>query len=198
MLADMTTIAVVNLKGGAGKTTASMLIATQLTLLGHTVTLLDMDSQGSASDWARIAEEDGTPLPFEVRPANHVTLRSYKEGTDFTLIDTPPTDPGAVDVAVKVADVVVIPAPPGDMDIDRTWDTINVTASLVPTYVLLARFDRRSKDAENFISQLDARGVARFETIIPASLPIGRIRGTVPKPHKWGYDNVTTELLEVL
>ena len=70
MVATMKMIAAVNLKGGVGKTTAVILIATQLVELGHTVTVLDMDSQGSATDWARIADEDGTPLPFEVRPAN--------------------------------------------------------------------------------------------------------------------------------
>lgn len=198
-LADMTkTIGVVNLKGGAGKTTATMLLATQLTLFGHTVTVLDMDSQGSASNWARIADEDGTPLPFEVMAANHVTLRSYKGKTDFTIIDTPPTDPGVVDAVVRIADAVVVPASPGDMDADRTWDTVNVAAPLVPTYVLLARFDRRSNDARDFTQQLDEKGVARFETVIPASLPLGRIRGTIPKPHLWGYDAATTELLEVL
>lgn len=192
------TIAVVNLKGGVGKTTAVILIATQLTELGHTVTVLDMDIQGSATDWARIADEDGTALPFEVRPANHASLRSYKPTTAFTVIDTPPTDPSVVDAAVKVADLIIVPTPPGFMDTDRAWSTVEVTAPQVPTYVLLSRFDGRTNDAADFAAQLDDRGVARFETVIPASVPIGRLRGTVPPPSKFRFDDLTTELLEVL
>src|SRR5690625_3987277 len=78
MVANMKTIAVVNLKAGVGKTTADSRIAPQLSELKHTVTVLDMDTQGSGTDGARIADEDGTPLPFEIRPANHASLRSYK------------------------------------------------------------------------------------------------------------------------
>ena len=184
----MKTIAVVNLKGGVGKTTAAILIATATRQLGHTVTVLDMDTQGSATDWARIADEDGTPLPFEIRPANHASLRSYKPTTDFTVIDTPPTDPSVVDAAVKVADLIIVPTPPGFMDTDRTWSTVEVTATQVPTYVLLSRFDGRTNDAADFASLLDERGVGRFETVIPASVSIGRLRGTIPNPSKFRFD----------
>ena len=170
----MKKIAIVNLKGGVGKTTATILIGTQLAELGRTVTVLDMDSQGSATDWARIADEDGTPLPFEVQPANHASLRSYKPTTDFTIIDTPPTDPSVVDAAVKVADLIIIPTPPGFMDTDRTWSTVEVTATQVPTYVLLSRFDGRTNDAADFAAQLDDRGVARFETCLLYTSPSPR------------------------
>ena len=78
----MTIIAFVNLKGGAAKTTSCMLTAVQLTRLGKTVTVLDLDSQGSATDWARIAAEDDTPLPFAVQPANVASLRAYRESTE--------------------------------------------------------------------------------------------------------------------
>ncbi len=194
----MKIIAVVNLKGGVGKTTTSILIATQLAALGHTVTVLDMDIQGSATDWARIADEDATPLPFEVRPGNHASLRSFKPTADFTIIDTPPADPTVVDAAVKASDLVIVPTSPGFMDTDRAWSTVEVAATKVPTYVLLSRFDGRTNDAADFAAALDERGVARFETIIPASVHIGRLRGSVAQPSKFGFDNLTTELLEVL
>lgn len=194
----MTNIAFVNLKGGATKTTSCMLTAIQLTLLGYTVTVIDLDSQGSATDWARIAAEDGTPLPFDVQVANVASLRSYKPTTDFTLVDTPPTDPGAADAAVKFADVVVVPTPPGYMDTDRTWDTAAFAAPQVSTYVLMTRYDGRTKDAAELASALDEKGVARFETVIPQNVRAGRLRGTLPDPAKFRYDDFTNELLEVL
>lgn len=197
-MAQRKTIAVANLKGGAGKTTASMLISTQLTKLGHTVTVLDMDNQKSAARWAVLAEEDGTPLPFEVRVTRPRSLHRYEPSTDFTFIDTPPGHPDIVDEAVAAADLLIVPTPPGFMDTDRTWEAVEAFATKLPTYVLMCRFDGRSNDARDFSSQLDERGVARFETVIPANLAIGRLRGTVPKPGKFRFDDLTTELLEVL
>src|SRR5699024_9041860 len=178
--------------------THAILIPPQLPARRHSVRALDMDTHGSATDWARIADADGTPLPFEIRPANHASLRSYKPTADFTVIDTPPTDPSVVDAAVKVADLIIVPTPPGFMDTDRTWSTVEVTATQVPTYVLLSRFDGRTNDAADFASLLDERGVGRFETVIPASVSIGRLRGTIPNPSKFRFDDLTTELLEVL
>lgn len=190
--------AFVNTKGGVAKTTSVMMTALQLVRLGRSVTVLDLDPQGSASEWARIAEEDGTPLPFEVRPANVASLRGYKPTTDATLIDTPPGSASAIDLALQLADVVVIPSPAGLMDTDRTWETAGVTAPAVPTYVLVTKHDARTKDGLEFIEALDEQGVARFETVIPARVAMGRVRGTVADPTKFKYDDFTRELLEVL
>lgn len=191
-------IGFVNTKGGVAKTTSAMLTALQFVELGKTVTVLDLDGQGSASDWARIAEEDGMPLPFEVRPANVASMRGYKPTTDITLIDTPPGSAAAIDTALKAADVVVIPSPPGLMDTDRTWETAGVTGPTIPTYVLVTKYDARTKDGPEFVEALDEQGVARFETLIPARVAITRVRGTIARPADFKYDEFTAELLEVL
>lgn len=190
--------AFVNTKGGVAKTTSVMMTALQLVNLGKSVTVLDLDPQGSASEWARIASEDGTPLPFEVRPANVASLRGYKPTTDATIIDTPPGSAAAIDLALQLADLVVIPSPAGLMDTDRTWETAGVTATTVPTYVLVTKHDARTKDGSEFVEALDEAGVARFETLIPTRVAITRVRGTVANPADFKYDDFTRELLEVL
>src|SRR5215216_2729 len=56
-------VAVVNLKGGSGKTLTSFFLATALAERGRTL-VVDADPQGSALSWAAGAEEDGGVLPF--------------------------------------------------------------------------------------------------------------------------------------
>ena len=60
-------LAIVNLKGGSGKTVSGFFLATVLSWRGRTL-LVDCDPQGSALSWAAAAEEygSGDPLPFAV------------------------------------------------------------------------------------------------------------------------------------
>lgn len=68
-------VAVVNIKGGVGKTTTAIALATLAARAGLDTVVLDADEQSSASLWAWNAEQDGRPLPFPVESANIATLR---------------------------------------------------------------------------------------------------------------------------
>ncbi len=93
-------IAVVNTKGGVGKTTTAIYLATVASAQGKSTELLDADPQGSATSWAEIATEGSAPLPFQVSPANKITL-SRASSSDITVIDTPP---GAADIIQAAID----------------------------------------------------------------------------------------------
>ncbi|MDO8768294.1 MAG: ParA family protein, partial [Burkholderiaceae bacterium] len=52
-------IALLNQKGGAGKTTLATHLAGEFAMQGQRVTLLDADPQGSALDWAQRRAQSG-------------------------------------------------------------------------------------------------------------------------------------------
>ncbi|HQS65425.1 MAG TPA: ParA family protein, partial [Acidovorax defluvii] len=52
-------IALLNQKGGAGKTTLATHLAGEFAMQGQHVTLLDADPQGSALDWAQRRAQSG-------------------------------------------------------------------------------------------------------------------------------------------
>lgn len=100
------TIPLCNLKGGTGKTTTTIYLGCALSSQGYSVRVLDLNSQGSATEWAEEAEYNNQPLPFSVLPANKRSLLSssrYKE--DFILIDCPPGATGLIDTAIDVSDL---------------------------------------------------------------------------------------------
>lgn len=89
-----TTIALLNAKGGVGKTTLALNLARYFTLQGRSVLLADADPQGSALAWATLADT----TPFTVG-------RGISPGFDITLLDMPPRWPDKM----PNADVFVLP-----------------------------------------------------------------------------------------
>lgn len=190
-------IAIVNTKGGVAKTTTAIYTAAVLANRGS-VRVLDADKQGSASDWAARADEDGVAFPFAVEPANSATLRRLVASTDHTVIDTPPGDPGVIDDALRAADVAVVPTSPGPADIARVWSTLDVAAAIVPTYVLFTLNDRRTNDRAIAERTLRHEGVGFFDSDIPFRKGLRTAFGRSLEPRMYNYDAYVAELLEVI
>ena len=116
-----------NLKGGVGKTTTAMALATAAEREGKSVEVYDCDPQSSASFWALLADQNNDSLPFSVTSANLATVRragiQYRRNPDkWIFIDCPPNG-NIMDEAAEASDFVVIPTGPGAADVVKTIET---------------------------------------------------------------------------
>ena len=121
----MPVIAIVNQKGGTGKTTLSTNLAWALAA-NSPVLLLDADAQGSAQDWA---DSQSQPLPnLTVKGAEPSRLlqevRSLAPDYVWVIIDGPPGITKTSADAVRAADLVLIPAKASPFDVWAAADIV--------------------------------------------------------------------------
>ena len=114
----MPVIAIVNQKGGTGKTTLSTNLAVAFAETGR-VLLLDADAQGSSHDWAD--SQGQARVNLDVRAADPARLlqdaRRLCAEYDWVIIDGPAGISRITADAVRAADVVLIPAKPSPFDV---------------------------------------------------------------------------------
>ena len=121
----MKTIAVLNQKGGAGKTTIATHLARALQLSGNDVLLVDSDPQGSARDWAAVRDDQPVPVVGIDRPTIERDLKSVAR-KDFVVIDGAPQAHDLAVSAIKAAQFILIPVQPSPYDIWATADLVEL------------------------------------------------------------------------
>lgn len=114
----MAIISLANAKGGAGKTTAALILATELARQGNRVVILDADPQRWITSWADvtgklenltvISEVTSTSLPYHIL--------EMKGQTDYFVIDLAGARDALVTTAIGLSDHVLIPVQGCAMD----------------------------------------------------------------------------------
>ena len=132
------TIALISQKGGVGKTTLAIHLATAFVAADNTV-LLDLDPQASAAEWkdSRATEEPGVmAIPPSRLPK--VIEHSQSIGTDVLILDTAPHSEGTALDAGRSADLILVPCQPSIMDLRALRKTANLLEHVKkPTYAVL-------------------------------------------------------------
>jgi chromosome partitioning protein len=115
----MPVLAILNQKGGVGKTTLATSIAAALALLGKRVLLIDADQQGSALDWraARGETEAGFTVVGIPKDTIHREIGALSKDYDWVVIDGPPRVSTVAKSAIAACDMVVIPVQPSPYDV---------------------------------------------------------------------------------
>lgn len=111
-------IAVLNQKGGVGKTTLSVNLAAALALGGKRPILIDADPQGSALDWhATRTAENLFPVIGLAKPTLHKDVPELAVHYDYVIIDGAPRVNELARSALMASDKVVIPVQPSPYDV---------------------------------------------------------------------------------
>ena len=127
-------IAVLNQKGGVGKTTLALNIAGYLASRKKRVLLIDADEQHSALDWSAVRE--GEPL-FSVigmpKGTIHKEVGIIGKGFDHIVIDGPPRISSVARSAIVASDMIIIPVTPSPYDIWAAEDVVTQIREVTQT-----------------------------------------------------------------
>lgn len=173
----MPTIAFANPKGGAGKTTAALLLASELAARGARVTIIDADPERWISQWGAL---DGKPTSITI--IANVTEDTIVDLIDeasrvsqFVVVDLEGTASLMVANAIGMADLVIIPTQGSAMDAKGGAKTIRLIRNQermarrrIAHSVLLTRTSAAvtSRSLRNVQEQLAKSGVDVFFTPI--------------------------------
>jgi chromosome partitioning protein len=124
----MHTIALVTQKGGSGKTTLAVTLAVAATEVGEKVVALDLDPQGSLVAWGndRVADTPAVDsLPVDkVAQLPQILEKLRSAGFTVAILDCPGLASTVVTIAMKSADLCLVPSRPTKIDMKACRPTI--------------------------------------------------------------------------
>jgi len=115
-------IAVANLKGGCGKSTLALNLASGLEKRGKTI-LLDVDPQGTLEHWLKETFEGMPDIKNASKNVKKIISDSEKN-YDFVVADCPPSlESGHTQEVLKEVDLLLIPVLPSPPDL---WSSVHM------------------------------------------------------------------------
>jgi chromosome partitioning protein len=212
-------ITVFNQKGGSGKTTLSMNLGGTAARRGLKTLICDMDTQGTASDWAANSSEGLEQFPCSVFSLSKMggkfsaEIQKYVGDYDLIIVDCPPSLESMVPrVSMIISDLALIPIMPSPSDIlacarakDLVKDVMVLNTTLVARTILM-QYQPTNLCEDMFKVLKDDQEIPPLEsyTALRTSYKEAIIRGSTvhgvvhDKKAQEEVETITTEVLSLL
>ena len=173
----MPTIVFASPKGGAGKSTASVLLATELALKGADVTIIDADPNKPVSEWAgREGRPKNLTVVADISEKTIIDeIESAAQKTTFVIVDLEGTASMMVAYAISRADLVVIPTQGSQLDAKEAGKAIRLIKQqekafnkTIPYSILFTRTSSaiRPRTLQHIQQEFKKHGVRAFQVQI--------------------------------
>lgn len=173
----MPVITLANTKGGAGKTTGALLLATEYARQGYKVAIMDADPQKWITSWAETGEKTSNlEVISEITTASLQShIREMRDRIDFFIIDLPGARDALLATAIGLSDHVLIPVQGCAMDARGAAQVLELLDQLkkqcgivIPHSVVLTRVSSlvTTRALGTVKTLLQERGVRVLETPI--------------------------------
>ncbi|EHV2051907.1 ParA family protein [Salmonella enterica] len=198
--------AVVNTKGGVGKTTTAVHLATMLSRTG-TALLIDGDPQASAASWAAWRRDNPAydPSPTTTCLTGKAIFNEGKAlscGFDNVVVDVGGRDATGLRSALLLAHRAIIPVGASNLDAAAMTDLLEVV-ELARDYnpeldvkVLLTRVDSRTKDAADMLEFLTEQNLPVLNSQVCERVAYRRAIGEGATVLEFGKDNAAIAEIE--
>jgi chromosome partitioning protein len=134
----MKTITLAATKGGVGKSTLASAFAVAAAADGGIVGMLDQDPQGSLTGWwARRGEVDNPRIYSGASTIGEAAETLNMHGVDWLIIDTGPGLLRAIEPAISIADLIVVPVKPSAFDLEAVDPVLEVIADFRKSYLMV-------------------------------------------------------------
>lgn len=179
----MPVLTIASSKGGPGKTTIAMVLASSLVQDGLRIVALDADPTQAFSRWASSAYAgpafDCAAEPDETRLA--YLIDRHADVADLVIVDTAGFGNRAAAVAMTSADLILIPTLSGEPDIteaEKTWKLAEGLARAarrqIPVLVLLNKM-RRTTLARHASAEIERASLPRLEASLSDLVAYGEL-----------------------
>ena len=121
----MNVVAVVNTKGGVGKTTIASALAVRAAQDSQRVAMVDLDPQRSLIEWWKRRGSPDNPTLFEGADHAAEAVEALElDGWDWVFLDSPPAFLVTVQEIIQAADFSLIPIKASMLDLLATQDAV--------------------------------------------------------------------------
>lgn len=160
----MTTVTTVaNLKGGTGKSTITIHLATAAQMTGIPTTILDIDpDQQAAAKWSDSRTTGHPPVLSAVYSRLPQSIaEAERSGAELVFIDTAAFEQKILAAAIQVAHLILIPCRPTAQDVQYLTATTDlVAAHQKPAAIVLNQVEPRLPETEQARALITKLGLA--------------------------------------